>query len=79
MKKLEIISATQIELFRKCPRKWVERYIFQNTEPTTEPMKDGLEVHQAIEAFLKTGKVAEGRWKKVIEKVAATMVELDLA
>ncbi len=73
-----MVSATQIALFKQCPRLWVERYLFGNKQEPTQAMNEGLEAHQAIEAYLKTGKTPEGKWQIMVNKVIETLKELDL-
>lgn len=75
MKKLEVISATQIELFRKCPRLWYDRYVLKNKQEPTPQMLEGLEVHQAIEAFLKTGEKPKEKWVNVVGAVEKFLKE----
>lgn len=68
-KKISVLSATQIKLFRECPRLWIERYIFGHKLPSTKEMDEGLEVHQAIEAYLKTGKLEHPKWPNLLAKI----------
>jgi CRISPR/Cas system-associated exonuclease Cas4 (RecB family) len=79
-KKIEIVSATQVELFLKCPRLWYSKYIAREKQPESTPeMMEGLEVHQAIEQMLKHGpEKVEGRWAKLIQKLWNKLEELGL-
>jgi hypothetical protein len=49
------LSASQINTFRACPRKWAYTYIDGETTPTSDSMLFGTEVHSVLEEYLKTG------------------------
>jgi hypothetical protein len=73
MKTFSTVSATQIELFRRCPRLWVDRYIFGNKIEATPEMLEGSEIHQITETLLKAKRltVPKGKWQKVVERLIA--------
>lgn len=77
-KKIEIISASQILLFKQCPRLWFNRYISGEKTPVTDAMNAGLDVHLAIEELLKTGSIKSDKWKNVVKKIQDEIVKLDL-
>jgi len=49
------LSASQIDTYRRCKRKWAFTYINGEIAPSSDSMDFGLEVHKALEKYLKTG------------------------
>ena len=49
------VSASQVEEFLRCPRRWFESAILKNRQPETEAMLRGKNFHKAVETYLKTG------------------------
>lgn len=50
------LSASQIDTFVSCERKWGFKYIAKLPAPPNKYAAQGLEVHDALEAFLRDGK-----------------------
>lgn len=54
------VSASQIDLFRKCPRKWAWAYIEGFREEPTESTELGGRVHKILEGYLRDGTKIDG-------------------
>lgn len=54
------VSPSQIDLFRKCPRKWAWAYIHGFREEDTPSTLLGKEVHKVLEEYLRDGKKIDG-------------------
>lgn len=52
---LVYLSASQFQSFKRCKRKWAFTYIDGEISPGSPATEFGLEVHEAIEKYLKTG------------------------
>lgn len=52
---MKYVSATQITMFRRCPRSWFMAYLRGMKSPPTDAMKFGTKVHDMAEKWLKTG------------------------
>lgn len=50
------VSASQISLFRECPRRWGYKYVEGLPEPANEYEQAGLDVHEAYEFWFRDGK-----------------------
>lgn len=50
------LSASQIETYQDCPRKWAFKYIEKLPQPESDSLKLGKDTHAVLEAYLKTGK-----------------------
>jgi CRISPR/Cas system-associated exonuclease Cas4 (RecB family) len=81
------ISATQLSMYKACPRKWFYRYVMGKKHPATPAMQMGTDIHTDFEQFL-TQEIPEPRlpesryvWLQglipPVEKVYA--VEIDLS
>ena len=49
---LAYVSASQIQLYQRCPRAWAYKYRFGQRDPETAAMKLGKEIHASLEAYL---------------------------
>jgi len=49
------VSASSIELFKNCERKWYHRYINGHKGETSDAMLRGTRVHEALEKYLEKG------------------------
>jgi RecB family exonuclease len=71
---LSHVSASSIELYRACPRKWYYRYILKHTSQATEAMLLGTKVHAVLEEYLLNGTTPAGRAKAAL--IAAPGIKL---
>lgn len=71
---LSHVSASSIELYRSCPRKWYYRYLLGHRGDTTEAMQRGTKVHEVLEEYLLNGTIPSGRSQVV--KIASPGIEL---
>lgn len=71
---LSHVSASSIELYRSCPRKWYYRYLLGHRGETTEAMLRGTKVHEVLEEYLLNGTTPSGRSQVV--KIATPGIEL---
>jgi hypothetical protein len=58
------VSATQLELFRLCQRKWHRRYIAGVKDAPSESMLQGSYIHAAIENHLGNSRAAINVWRE---------------
>ena len=49
------VSPTQVDMFRRCPRKWFNAYILGLKAPPSAAMQLGSAVHNLLETYLKMG------------------------
>jgi len=49
------VSATQVAMYRECPRKWYTNYILGMKPPPTPAMALGTKVHEHLERYLTDG------------------------
>lgn len=68
------VSASSIELYRSCPRKWYYTYLLGRRGKATEAMLRGTKVHELLEEYLLNGTVPSGRSQVV--KIATPGIEL---
>ena len=71
---LSHVSASSIELYRSCPRKWYYRYLLGHKSKPTEAMLRGTKVHEVLEEYLLNGTTPSGRSQ--VAKIAAPGIEL---
>ena len=51
LKEVTTISASSIQNFILCPRKWFLRYVVGDKKPPSDAMKHGTKVHTDIEEY----------------------------
>ena len=71
---LSHVSASSIELYRSCPRKWYYTYLLGRRGKATEAMLRGTKVHELLEEYLLNGTVPSGRSQ--VAKIATPGIEL---
>ena len=71
---LSHVSASSIELYRSCPRKWYYTYMLGRRGKTTEAMLRGTKVHAVLEEYLLNGTTPSGRSQVV--KIASPGIDL---
>ena len=59
------LSASQVDTFRRCKRKWAFTYIDGEIAPSSPAQEFGTEVHTVLEKYLKTG-----NWQGATDAVA---------
>lgn len=59
-------SASQVNAFRSCPRKWFNSWILEIRQPETEAMTRGTKIHAALEQYLKN-QVIDEDYRQYIE------------
>ena len=69
-------SASQVEAYRLCPRKWYNRSVLKISDPSTPAQLRGTAVHAVTEQYLQTGTIAaavdvQGDMKEAVEIVTA--------
>jgi CRISPR/Cas system-associated exonuclease Cas4 (RecB family) len=67
---LKRVSASQVKDYNSCGRKWYFIHVLKEPKPQTEALRIGIEVHDAAEKYLKTGKIPEGPWSEHIALAA---------
>lgn len=78
-RKLSYVSASQLQAFLECPRRWYERWVLKNPAPTTPAMLRGTAIHKEIEHFLKTGEVRiDGEYIDIARAVSEALTGLGI-
>jgi RecB family exonuclease len=68
MQPLKRVSASQVETYKTCPRKWYFQSILKIPQIETEALKNGTEIHAEIEKYLLTGIIDQSsKWYKLVE------------
>ena len=70
------VSPSQISLFARCQRKWAFKYIEKIPEPMKSDPAFGIESHEALEAYLKTGKFPKDTAPDVLAATAQGLKHL---
>ena len=68
---LEYVSASQVQRFEECPRKWYESYVLGNRQPETDAMRLGTLIHKEVEHYLLTGEVRDSDWADLVREGAS--------
>ncbi len=55
--RLTHVSASQLEEFRRCPRRWYEAYVLKNKMPPSASMEKGTLIHAELEHYMDTGEI----------------------
>ena len=71
---LSHVSASSIELYRSCPRKWYYTYMLGRRGKATEAMSRGTKVHALLEEYLLNGTIPSGRSQ--VAKIATSGIGL---
>jgi len=71
---LSHVSASSIELYRSCPRKWYYTYMLGRRGKPTEAMLRGTKVHAVLEEYLLNGTTPSGRSQ--VTKIASPGIDL---
>lgn len=56
-KRIEHVSASQVDLYRRCPRLWYFQYVVGKKPPPSPAMQRGTDIHARMETWAKTGKL----------------------
>lgn len=67
---LEQTSATQIEAWEQCPRRWFFPYVEGLRSPKSPAQQAGTEIDEDVQHYLKTAEVRESGWKKLVRALA---------
>jgi hypothetical protein len=78
MNNIFYVSASQIETYKDCPRKWGFRSLDKIKTPTSPGAQYGSDLHKALEKYLLEGTIPkEEDFKKLIEKAKLYLPEKD--
>lgn len=60
-------SASQIETYRLCPRKWYFEKVFGIRSPATPSQLKGTKIHERAEGYLRTGEIPDDELKPLVQ------------
>lgn len=58
-RRMKVLSASQIDTYRDCPRKWAYQYLESLRAPPRESAALGTRVHEILEAYLRDGSLPD--------------------
>ncbi len=64
------VSASQVQDYALCKRKWYISHVLKEKAPETESLRIGTAVHTELEQYLLTGQVRESPWKEHVALAA---------
>lgn len=70
MGNLKRVSATQVQDFALCARKWYIANVLKERPAPGESLRIGTEVHSALEAYLPSGNIPDGPWSAHVAAAA---------
>src|ERR1051326_7528327 len=74
---LDHVSASQVKLFKSCPRKWFNQYVLRLEVPSSPALEAGKAFHSAVESYLKSGVIPEGPWAEHIKLASPYLPNLE--
>lgn len=66
-KALTKTSASAIQEFVNCPRRWWQGYVMGARQPATAAMQRGTDIHALVEHYFEKGVVPESPYKKIVD------------
>lgn len=69
--KLSHVSASQLDLFQRCPRSWFFQYVLKIKPPSTPAQERGTAIHSEVEHYLRTGEIRPSEFEDLVSAAAA--------